>query len=60
LLSGPHVGPKEDYLPERKGFLKSKGIDDFLKKRHKEYVDELEKHMKEKTSHLNQKIGEEL
>ena len=60
LLSGPHAGSKEHYLPERKKFLESKGIDDFLKKRHKEYVDELEKHMKEKTLYFTQEIDEEV
>jgi hypothetical protein len=30
LLSGPHAGPKGEYLPERNKFLGSKGIDDFL------------------------------
>jgi len=60
LLSGPHAGPKEDYLPERKKFLESKGIDDFLERRHKEYVDELEKHMKEKTLYFTQEIDEKV
>ena len=60
LSSGPHAGPKEAYLPERKKFLKSKGIDDFLEKRHKEYVDELEKHMKEKTLYWTQEIDEKV
>jgi hypothetical protein len=58
LLSGPHANPKKYYLPERKKFLNSKGIDDFLEKRHKEYVDELEKHMKEKTLCFAQEIDE--
>src|SRR5208337_3609399 len=31
LSSGPHAGPKEQYLPEQKKFLESKGIDDFLR-----------------------------
>ena len=60
LLSGPHAGPKEEYLPERKTFLASKNIDDFLKKRHREYVDSLEKHMKEKTLYFTQEIDEEV
>ena len=60
LSSGPHAGPKEHYLPERKKFLESKGIDDFLEKRHKEYVDELEKHMKEKTLYFTQEIDAEV
>jgi hypothetical protein len=60
LLSGPHAGPKEEYLPERKMFLASKRIDDFLKKRHREYADLLEKHMKEKTLYFTQEIDEEV
>ena len=60
LSSGPHAGPKEEYLPERKRFLASKSIDDFLEKRHKEYVAELEQHMKEKTLYFTQEIDEEV
>jgi len=60
LSSGPHAGPKEEYLPERKKFLTSKSIDDFLKKRHKEYIKELEGHMKEKTLYFTQEIDEEV
>jgi len=60
LLSGPHAGPKEYYLEERKKFLESKGIDDFLRKRHKEFVDVLEEHMKENTLFFNQEIDEEV
>jgi hypothetical protein len=60
LLSGPHAGPKEEYLHERKMFLASGGIDDFLEKRHSAYVDLLEKHMKEKTLYFTQEIDEEV
>lgn len=60
LLSGPHAGPKEDYFGERTKFLQSKGIDDFLKKRHNEYVNELERHMKEKTLYFTQEIDEDV
>jgi hypothetical protein len=56
LLSGPHAEAKEYFLQERKDFLASKNIDDFLEKRHKEYVAELEKHMKEKTLYFTQEI----
>jgi len=58
LLSGPHASPKKHYLPERKKFLESKGIDDFLERRHKEYVDELKKHMKDNTLYFTQEINE--
>jgi len=60
LLSGPHVGPREMYLPERTAFLASKDIDDFLKQRHKEYVAELEDHMKNKTLYYTQEIDEDV
>jgi hypothetical protein len=60
LSSGPHAGPKEDYLPERTKFLQSNGIDDFLEKRHKKYVNELEKHVKEKTLYFTQEIDEDI
>jgi hypothetical protein len=60
LLSGPHVGPKREYLPERKAFRESEGIDDFLRKRHKEYICELEKHKNENTLYFTQRIDEEV
>lgn len=60
LSSGPHAGPKEEYLPEQKKFLESKGIDDFLRKKHEEYVEELETHMKEKTLYFTQEITKEV
>jgi len=58
LLSGPHAEAKEYFLQERRNFLASKSIDDFLEKRHKEHVAELEKHMKEKTLYFTQEIDE--
>jgi hypothetical protein len=60
LLSGPHVGPKKEYLPERKTFLESEGIDDFLRKRHLEYIHELESHMNEHTLYFTQEIDGEV
>jgi hypothetical protein len=60
LLSAPHAGPKKAYLPERKTFQKSSGIDDFLLKRHKEYIAELEQHMKQGTLYFTQEISEEV
>ncbi len=60
LLSGPHASPKEEYLPERKAFLKSEGVDDFLRKRHKEYVDELEQHKRLGTLYFTQEIDDEV
>ena len=60
LLSGPHASPKRAYLPERKAFLESDGIDDFLRRRHKEYVNELEQHMKQRTLYFTQEIDKEV
>ena len=60
LSSGPHAGPNEDYLPEKDEFLASNSLDDFLEKRRKEYVELLEKHMKEKTLYYTQEIDEEV
>ncbi len=60
LLSGPHAGPKKAYFPERKAFMESQGIDDFLKRRHKEYIDELEQHMKERTLYFTQEIDKQV
>lgn len=60
LSTGPHAVPKEAFLPDRKKFLASKSIDDFLEKQHEEYVAELEQHMKEKTLYFTQEIDEEV
>jgi len=60
LSSGPHAGPKEQYLPEQRKFLESKGIDDFLRRKHEEYVEELEKLMKEKALYYTQEITKEV
>lgn len=60
LLTAPHAGPIEEYLTERIEFQKSKNIDAFLEIRHKEFIDLLEKHMKEKTLFYTQEIDEEV
>jgi len=60
LSSGPHASPREEYLPDREEFLASENVDDFLEKRHKEYVDSLQKHMEEKTVYFTQEIDEEV
>jgi hypothetical protein len=60
LLSGPHAGPKKAYLPERKTFMESEGIDDFLRRCHKEYINELEQSMKEHTLYFTQEIDEKV
>jgi len=60
LSSGPHAGPKEEYLPVKQDFMASNSLDDFLEKKRKEYVELLEKHMKEKTLYFTQEIDEEV
>lgn len=60
MSSGLDVGPKEWYLPMRQKFLESKNIDDFLKKRHQEAVELLEKHSREKSMFYAQEIDEEV
>lgn len=58
LSSNLHFVPDEAFLEDKKTFEKSKGIDDFLERRHKDYVDELEQHMKEKKLYFTQEIDE--
>lgn len=61
LSSGLHGPiPGEVLLPDKRKFQKSKSLDDFLKKRHEEYVSELEEHMKNKTLYFTQEIDEEV
>jgi hypothetical protein len=60
MSSGLEVGPDEWYLPQRKKFQESKSLDDFLEKRHIEFVETLEKHSKEKTMFFAQEIDEEV
>jgi hypothetical protein len=60
LLSGPHAEPKEQFMPEQKKFLESTSIDDYLRKKHQEYIGELENHMKEKTLYYTQEITKEV
>ncbi len=60
MSSGLDVGPRESYLPMREKFLKSKNLDDFLRKRHHEAIEMLEKHCREKTMFYAQEIDEEV
>ena len=60
LLSVPHAAPKKEYLSERKAFLESESIDDFLQKRHREYLNELDQHMKNKKLYFTQEIDEDV
>jgi len=60
MSSGLDVRPRESYLPLREEFLKAKNLDDFLRKRHQESVEMLEKHRREKTMFFAQEIDEEV
>jgi hypothetical protein len=60
LLTGPHAGPPEYYADERKMLLGSKNVDEYLRKRRKEFVDELEGHMKNGTLFYNQMIDQDV
>jgi hypothetical protein len=60
MSSGLDVGPRESYLPLREKFLKAKNLDDFLKKRHQENVEVLERHSREKTMFFAQEIDDEV
>jgi hypothetical protein len=42
--------------PDREKFLKSKNIDEFLKNKRSEYIQEMEKHFEEGTLHFTQEI----
>ncbi len=60
LSSGLEVFPDEWYLPEKKMFQESASLDDFLRKRHKESVEMLQKHSEEKTMFYAQEIDDEV
>lgn len=60
MSSGLDIGPKEWYLPMKAKFLESKNIDDYLRKKHLEAVESLEKHLQEKSMFYAQEIDEEV
>ena len=60
MSSGLDVGPRESYLPLREKFLRTKNLDDFLRRRHQEAVETLEKHSREKTMFFAQEIDDEV
>jgi hypothetical protein len=60
LSSNLEAVPREEFLEERKKFLESKSLNDFLEKRRREYVDELDKHRREKTLYYTQEIDDEV
>jgi hypothetical protein len=60
MSSGLEVGPDEWYLPQKRKFQESDSLEDFLEKRHREFVETLKKHSKEKTMFFAQEIDEEV
>ncbi len=60
LSSNLHFVPDEAFMPSKKAFQESKNIDDFLYNRHKEYVEELADHAKEKTLYYTQEVDDEV
>lgn len=60
LSCGLEVFPDEWYLPQKKMFQDSDSLDDFLRKRHMEFVETLRKHSKEKTMFFAQEIDDEV
>lgn len=60
LLTGPHAGPPEYYADERKMFLASKDVDEYLAKRRKEFIGLLEGHMRDGTLFFNQMIDRDV
>lgn len=51
---------EESRKPDRQKFLKSNGLDDFLKQKHKDFVAELEKHYRNGTLLFTQEITKEV
>ena len=58
LLTGPHAAPPEFHVKEREMFLASKDVDEYLRKRHEEFVRELKGHMDNDTYFFTQKIDQ--
>jgi hypothetical protein len=60
MSSNLHFVPDEAFISSKKAFQESKNIDDFLHNRHKEYVEELAEHAKEKTLYYTQEVDDEV
>ncbi len=60
LLTGPHAGPPEYYLEERKMLKASKSIDEYLRKRGKKFIEELTGHMRNGTLFFTQEINQDV
>lgn len=56
LLTGPHAGPPQFYVDERAMFLKSRSVDEYLRKRREKFVKELAGYMKDGTLFFTQRI----
>lgn len=59
LANCPHTGPPEYYAEERKMLRASKNIDDYLRKRRRRFLDELEGHMRNGTLFYTQEVNQE-
>jgi hypothetical protein len=56
----PDTGPPEYYSDERALFLASKDLDDYLRRRRRKFLEELQGHMKNGTLFYNQKIDRDV
>lgn len=52
----PDVSPPERHSEERRLFLASKDVDDYLRKRRRKYMEELEGYLRDGTLYYNQRI----
>jgi hypothetical protein len=60
LLTGPHAAPAKYFAEDRKKYLDSKNLDEYLKLRHAEALDLLRTHMREDTFFYDQEIDEDV
>lgn len=60
LSRGLHKLPKEHFQKERQKYINSKNIDDYLEKKHREFVSVLENHMREDKLFFTQEIDEKV
>jgi len=58
MVSNLHGIPKESYLKQREKFLEAKDVDEYLKNRHANFIERLEKHRNEKTLFYTQEIDD--
>jgi len=60
LSSNLHFVSDEEFLSSKNEFQKCKDIEEFLRNRHQEYVEELEEHAKHKTLYYTQEVDQEV